>query len=126
MKSNIGKKCVFKRRSESKQTQAASRMLKINAPRMALMNQAQTVSGRRGRVMPRARRSMVVTLKLSALSRDAAQKIATLTIQSVMAGRGGMKNVEVKPRSEATVAQKAKRFSVGKAISRAPICSGRK
>src|SRR6266404_1197259 len=126
MKFSKGKKCVFKRRSESRQTQAARRMLKINAPRMALMNQAQTVSGNRGRVMPGARRSMVVTLKLSALRRDAAQKMATLTIQRVMAGRGGIKNVVVRPRSEATVAQNARRFSVGKAISRAPICSGRK
>src|SRR6266478_3029938 len=126
MKFSKGKKCVLKRRSESRQTQAASRMLKISMPRMALMNQAQTVSGNRGRVIPGARKSIVVTLKLSALRRDAAQKMATLTIQSVMAGRGGMKNVEVRPRSEATVAQNARRFSVGKAISRAPICSGRK
>ncbi len=76
--------------------------------------------------MPGARRSIVVTLKLSAFKRDATQKMATLTIQSVMAGRGGMKKVEVRPSSEATVAQNAKRFRVGKAISRAPICSGRK
>src|SRR5204863_4406641 len=107
-------------------TQAARRMLKINAPRMALMNQAQAVSGRRGRVMPGARRSMVVTLKLSALRRDAAQKMATLTIQSVMAGCAERKNVVVMPKSEATVSQNARRFSVGKAISRALICSGRK
>src|SRR6266567_9579059 len=126
MKSSIGKKCVLKRRSESKQTQAASRMLKINAPRMALMNQAQTVSGRRGRVMPLARRSMVVTLKLSALKRDAAQKMATLTIQSVIPDWGEIKNAPVRPTNEATVAQNARRFSVGKAISHAPICSGRK
>src|SRR6266446_815509 len=126
MKFSKGKKCALKRRSESRQTQAASRILKISMPRMALMNQAQTVKGRRGRVMPWARRSMVVTLKLSALRRDAAQKMATLTIQSVMADCGEIKNVAVKPKSEATVAQNASRFSVGKAISRAPICSGRK
>src|SRR6266478_9457114 len=126
MKSSIGKKCVLKRRSDSRQTHAASRMLKISKPRMALMNQAQTVSGSRGRVIPRARKSMVVTLKLSALRRDAAQKIATLTIHSVMADCGEIKNVAVKPKSEATVAQNESRFSVGKAISRAPICSGRK
>src|SRR6266702_8672643 len=126
MKPSIGKKCVPKRRSESRQTQAARRMLKINEPRMALMNQAQTVKERRGRVMPGARRSMVVTLKLSALSRDAAQKMATLTIQRVMPNGGERKNVVVRPKSETTVAQNARRFSVGKAISRAPICSGRK
>ena len=117
---------MFNRRSESKQTQAARRMLKISMPRMALMNHAQTVSGSRGRVMPCARKSMVVTLKLSALQSDAAQKMATLTIHSVMAGCEGIKNVVVSPKSEATVAQNARRFSVGKAISRAPICSGRK
>src|SRR6266852_5597044 len=126
MKSSIGKKCVLKRRSESKQTQAARRMLKINNPRMALMKHAQTVKGSRGKVIPWARKSMVLTLKLSALSSDAAQKMATLTIHSVMAGCGDMKNVAVRPKSEATVAQNASRFSVGKAISRAPICSGRK
>src|SRR6266849_1065646 len=126
MKSSIGKNCMLKGRSESKQKQAARRMLKINKPRMALMNQAHTVSGSRGRVIPRPRRSMVVTLKLSAWSRDAAQEIATLTIHGVMADCGEIKNVAVKPKSEATVAQNASRFSVGKAISRAPICSGRK
>src|SRR5437879_3393806 len=126
MKFSWGKKCVLKRRSESKQTQAASRILKINAPRIALLNQAQTVSGSRGSVMPGARRSIVVTLKLSALRREAAQKMATLTIQSVMADCGERKNVAVMPKSEATVSQNARRFSVGKAISRAPICSGRK
>jgi len=86
MKSNIGKKCVPRSRSEIKQTHAASRMLKISKPRMALMNQAQTVKGSRGSVIPWARRSMVVTLKLSALRSEAPQKMATLTIQSVMAG----------------------------------------
>src|SRR6266446_1189618 len=125
-KFTTGKKCVPIRRSESKQTQAARRMLKISAPRMALMNQAQTVNGRRGRVMPWARRSIVVTLKLSALRRDAAQKMATLTIQSVMAGWGEKKNVVVMPKSETAVSQNARRFSSGKAISRAPICRGRK
>src|SRR5260370_31232540 len=98
MKSSIGKKCVPKSRSESKQTHDAKRMLKISKPRMALMNQAQTVSGSRGRVIPRARKSMVVTLKLSALSSEAAQKTLTLTIQSVMAGCGDMKNVAVRPK----------------------------
>src|SRR6266851_3816623 len=126
MKFSTGKKCVLKRRSESKQTQAARRMLKINMPRMALMNQAQTVKGSRGRVMPWARKSMVVTPKLSALRREAAQKMATLKIQRVIPERGEIKNAPVMPRNEATVAQNARRLRVGKAISRAPICSGRK
>src|SRR5207253_7252423 len=112
MKFSSGKKCVLKRRSESRQTQAARRMLKIKEPRMAVMNQAQTVSGNRRRVMPGARRPMVVTLKLSALSSDAAQKMATLTIQSVMAGCGERKIVAGMPKSETTVSQNARRFSV--------------
>src|SRR5260370_32620419 len=126
MKFSEGKKCVLKRRSESRQAQADRRMLKINMPRMALMSEAQTVTGSRGRVMPLARRSIVVTLKLSALRRDAAQKMATLTIQSVIPDWGEIKNAPVIPGNEATVAQNARRFSVGKATSRAPICSGRK
>ncbi len=86
MKLSSEKKCVPNSRSDSKQTQAANRMLKISMPRMALMNHAHTVNGSRGSVIPWPRRSIVVTLKLSALRSDAAQKIDTLTIQSVMAG----------------------------------------
>src|SRR3984893_13530029 len=116
MKFSEGKKCVLKRRSESRQAQAARRMLKINMPRMALMSQAQTVNGSRGRVMPLARRSMVVRRKLSGLRRDAAQKMATLTIQSVIPDWVVIKNAPVMPTNEATVAQNARRFSVGRAI----------
>src|SRR6266566_955008 len=126
MKFSEGKKCVLKRRSESRQAQAARRMLKINIPRMALRNHAHTGMGMRGSDIPLARRSMVVTLKLSPLRRDAAQKMATLTIQSVIPDWGVIKNALVMPTNEATVAQNARMFSVGKAISRAPICSGRK
>ena len=101
-------------------------MLKINVLRIPLMNQAQTVSGSRGRVMPRARRSMVVTLKLMPLQREAREKSATLAVQRVMPVSGAARNAMVRPMSEAAVAQKESRFSLGKAISRAPICSGRK
>src|SRR5882724_3044865 len=80
MKLSSEKKCVPNSRSDSKQTQAANRMLKISMPRMALMNHAHTVNGSRGRVIPWPRRSIVVTLKLSALRSDAPQKIDTLTI----------------------------------------------
>src|SRR6266513_2535053 len=110
MKFSVGKKCVLKRRSESRQAQAARRMLKINMPRMALRNHAHTVTGIRGSDIPLARRSMVVTL----------------TIQSVIPDGGKTKNAPVIPTNEATVAQNARRFSVGKAISHAPIWSGRK
>src|SRR5260370_18681947 len=121
MKSSFGKKCVLKRRSESKQTQAARRMLKINAARMALMNQAQTVSGRRGRVMPGARRSMVGTLKLSALGREAAQKMATLTIQREIAVWGERKYVVVRQKRDATAPQHESALLVVNNISRPPI-----
>src|SRR5260370_21796034 len=110
MKFSMGKKCVPIRRSESRQTQAARRMLKINAPRMALMNQAQTVKGRRGRVKPWARRSITVTLKLSALSRDAVQKMAKLTIQNAMPECGERLIAVVRPNADATVAQRARRL----------------
>ena len=90
------------------------------------MNQAHTVKGSRGSVMPLTRRSMVVTLKLSALRRDAAQKRATPTIQSAIPDCGEIKNAPVRPTNEAIVTHKARRFSAGKAISRAPICSGKK
>src|ERR1700674_2957287 len=105
MKFSEGKKCVLKRRSESRQAQAARRMLKINMPRMALRNHAHTVMGMRGSDIPLARRS----------------KVATLTIQRVIPDWGEIKNAPVRPMNEAAVAQKARRFSVGKAISRAPI-----
>ncbi len=101
-------------------------MLKISIPKMALMNQAHTVSGSRGKVIPLARSSMVVTLKLSALSRDAAQKMATLRIQIVIPRSGAIRKAAVIPMSEAAVAQNESRFSAGNAISRAPIWSGRK
>jgi hypothetical protein len=69
---------------------------------------------------------MVVTLKLTPLEREARENSATLAIQIVMPVSGATRNAIVRPRSEAAVAQKASRFSLGKAISRAPICSGRK
>src|ERR1700730_5859773 len=101
-------------------------MLKINKLRMALMNHAQTVIGRRGRVMPFARRSMVVTLKFSALARAAAQNRAMLAIQRVTPVCGGRRKAVVMPMREATESQKASRFRVGKAMSGAPIWMGRR
>src|SRR5207302_11089130 len=115
MKFSEGKKCVLKRRSESRQPQAARRMLKINMPRMALRNHAHTVMGMRGSDIPLARRSMEVTLKLSALKRDAAQKMATLTIKSVIPDGGEIKNASCRPNTEATEAQNTRRISVAKA-----------
>src|SRR5271163_955511 len=96
-------------------------MLKINKLRMALMNQAHTVMGRRGRVIPFARKSMVVTLKFRAFTSADAQKRATLEIQRLSPVSGERKNAAVTPIGESTVPQKASRLRVGKAISRAPI-----
>src|SRR5215467_13344207 len=79
-----GKKCVAKKLSDSTQTHAAKRMLKIRRLRIALTNQAHTVSGSRGRVIPRARKSRVVTVKFSAVQSEAPQKTDTLTIQNVI------------------------------------------
>src|SRR5713226_6828033 len=115
------KKYVPTRRSASRNTQAARRMLNIKDPRIPVRNQAHTVSGIRGKVMPLVRRSMAVTLKFNALNSDATQKSATLTTHSVKPNSGCRKNAVVIPSSEAAVAQNASRFSVGKAISRAPI-----
>src|SRR5260370_39594957 len=97
MKYSEGKKCVLKRRSESRQAQAARRMLKINMPRMALMNHAHAVTGIRGSDIPLARRSMVVTLKLSALRREAEQKMARLTFQRGIPDGAEIKNAHVIP-----------------------------
>src|SRR5215471_1501399 len=118
------KKCVAKKRSDSTQTHAAKRMLKIRRLRIALTNQAQTVSGSRGRVIPCARKSRVVTVKFSAVQREAPQNTDTQTIQSVIPVSGASKNAVVIPNNETTVAHKQQRLSTGKAISGAPICSG--
>jgi hypothetical protein len=64
-------------------------MLKMSIPRMALMNQAQTVTGMRGSDIPVLRMSIVVTLKFRVVTSAAAQKSATLRIHSVIPpGRG--------------------------------------
>ncbi len=47
---------------------------------MAVTNQVQQVSGSRHMLMPRARRSSVVVMKLSAPISDATQKMAMLAI----------------------------------------------
>src|SRR5215472_9504890 len=85
------KNCEPKTRSERRQTQTVRRMLKTNRPRIALMNQAHTVSGSRGSVIPFARRSMVVTAKFSALPAHAAQNAATLALHSVIPACGAIK-----------------------------------
>ncbi len=90
------------------------------------MNQAQTVTGSRGNVMPLARKSIVVTTKLSALSAAATQNTATDASQSVRPVSGGQKNAATMPNTDATVSQKPRRVRRGNAISLAPICVGKK
>src|SRR5258707_130674 len=101
-------------------------MLKTNIPKIALMNQAQTVTGNRGNVIPFARKSITVTPRLSADSSEATQNSATLAIQTVKPNVGCRKNAATVPNSEITVAQNASALSLGNAKSRAPICTGSK
>ncbi len=56
---------------------------KASRLRIAVTNHAQTVSGMRISVIPGARMSIVVEMKLSEPSSDATQKIRMLTIQIV-------------------------------------------
>src|ERR1700676_3809973 len=100
--------------------------LKINRLRMALISQAQTVMGRRGRVRPGARSSMVVMVKFNALKRAEREKIAALMSQMFSPVLAGRKTEAVMPRKETKVSHKENRLRDGKAISEAPICEGRK
>src|SRR5271165_649500 len=118
------KKSVPSKPSASTSAQAASKILKIRMLKMALMNHAHTVTGKRGSVMPFARRSIAVTLKLMATSRDARQNIATLATHNLTPCPGAKKNDAVIPATAATVNHNAAKFSFGNAVSRAPICSG--
>src|SRR5258708_34207268 len=123
---SAAKKCLPTNQSERSNAQAARRMLKISEPKIAVRNHAHAGRGMRGRVIPFVRRSMAVTLKFNALNSDATQKSDTLTTHNFKPDSAGRKNAVVIPSSEATVAQNDSRFSVGNAISRAPICSGKK
>ncbi len=111
---------------ESSSAQAASKMLKISMLRMALMNHAQTVTGNRVSVIPLARRSITVTLKLMATSSEPRQNIATLTSHNFIPSAGARKNAPVIPAKDPMVIQKAAKLRFGKAVSVAPICKGRK
>ena len=91
---------------------------------IAFKNHAHTVTGMRANVMPLARISIVVVLKFSALNNAASEKIAALASQTFSPALGGRKNDAVMPTSEHTVSHNEAKFSVGNAISRAPICSG--
>src|ERR1700753_2385038 len=105
---------------------SASSIEKIRRLRTALTNQAHTVIGIRGKVMPFVRKSVVVTTKLSALSAAATQNAATDRSQSVRPVSVGQKNAATIPITDATVIQKPRRVIRGNAISLAPIWVGKK
>ncbi len=77
------KKLVPPTRSRSSSAPAASKTAKESRERMAVMNQLQQVSGSRRSESPRARRSSVVAMKLSAPSIEATQKMAMEMIHRV-------------------------------------------
>ena len=113
-------------RSERTAAHPASRTLKISMLKIALRNHAQTVTGMRGKVMPFARSSIVVVVKLSALNSAASEKRAALASHRLIPFASGKKNDAVIPTKEPTVIQNESRFNDGNAISSAPICSGRR
>ena len=77
------KKLVPALRSSSNKIPAASSTPNASKPRIAVINHAHTVSGIRIKVMPGARKSIVVAMKFSAPSSDARQNSAMLTIHNV-------------------------------------------
>ena len=94
--------------------------------KMALTNHAHTVTGMRGKVMPLARNSIVVVMKLSALHNAASEKRAALASHRLIPFDSGKKKDAVIPTKEPAVIQKESRFNEGNAISAAPICRGRR
>ncbi len=91
----------------------ASKMLKINKLRIALMNHAQTVIGILGSVMPSVRRSMVVTVKFSALNSAASEKTEALMSQRFMPEFIVTKKEAIIPIRDPAVIQKQSRLSDG-------------
>src|SRR5271155_478684 len=75
------KKLVPALRSRISSTQAAKRTAKLSKLRIAVISQAQQVSGMRMSVMPLHRRSTVVTIKFKAPSKEPTQKSAMETAQ---------------------------------------------
>ena len=82
-------KCVPSMRSDSRHRQAASKIAKISRLSIALRNHAHTVIGSRGRLMPSARKSIVVTVKFSALSKAPNTKRAALPSHRLIPASGG-------------------------------------
>src|SRR5208283_641578 len=125
-KDAVLKKFEPSKRSERTAAHPASRTLKISMLRMALMNQAHTVTGMRGRVIPFARISIVVVVKFKELNNAAREKTAALASHRLIPLFNGKKKEVAIPNREPTVIQNESKFSEGKAISSAPICNGRR
>ena len=70
-------------RSKSSMISAAERTGSASSSRIAVMKSAHTVSGSRKKVMPGARRLMIVVMKLTAVSSDESPRIRSEMSQSV-------------------------------------------
>src|SRR6266403_384836 len=144
------KKLVPAVRSRIKSMQAGRSTANASSAMHEVMNQAQVQIGMRMRVMPFARRSRVVEIKLSAPSKDPMQKMAieiaqrfipqpipgpaslptalkgAYEVQPEIGGPSGMTNARTNTRKATSVIQNDIILKRGKAISSAPIWIGRK
>src|SRR2546423_5544978 len=147
------KKCVPMRWSDNSRMPAASKTGKDSSAMPAEVNHAQQVSGNRQGVIPGARILNTVVMKLIEPSSDATQKIKMLDSQSTTpvpcpgpvispsALNGGYivhpaigpmtfgaetKKAASSTSNDTKVSQNDSMLSTGKAISRAPICRGKK
>ena len=144
------KKLVPAVRSRSKSMQAGRSTAKASKAIQEVMNHAQVQIGMRIRVMPLARRSSVVAMKLRAPSRDPMQKMAieipqrfipqpipgpaslptalkgAYEVQPEIGGPSGMMKARSSTRKATSVVQNDIILKRGKAMSSAPIWMGRK
>src|SRR5262249_7735172 len=143
------KKLVPKLRSLNSMIAATNRMPNASRIRIAVTNHAQQGGGMRIQCMPGARFLTVVATKFTAAISEPTQKRPMLTSHRSVPGpcpgpaaanalRGGYcvhpaseappgtKNAETKTKNETSVAQNPNMLSLGKVISDAPSCSGRK
>src|SRR5882672_12220812 len=144
------KKLVPAVRSRIKSMQAGRSTAKASKAMQEVMNHAQVQIGMRINVMPLARRSSVVAIKLRAPSREPMQKMAieiaqrfipqsmpgpaslptalngAYEVQPEIGGPSGMTNARISTRNATSVVQNDIILKRGKAISSAPIWIGRK
>src|SRR5258708_29236266 len=138
------KKLVPAVRSRIKSMQAGRSTANASSAMHEVMNQAQVQIGMRIRVIPLARKSRVVAMKLSAPSRDPMQKIAieiaqrfipqpipgpasfptplngAYEVQPEIGGPSGMTNARISTRKAPSGVQKHIRFKNGRHKSPAP------